>query len=175
MKSESSIRQSIVPTEKRAGGISPSRAYSGDMSGSGRVRILRREPVADARGAEGSLVRQQLQGHVLHVMSAEGPASTMNVDVDTDRLAVGTDDSHLDWAAAAGYLDVSRLLQEDWRGKDPLSFSPCLPCDLRRELVHRGLGGDKGFELCVERPSLVYVVLLDVGRGRTNRGHWSSV
>jgi len=35
------------------------------------------------------------------------------------------------------------------------------------------LGGDQSFELGVERPCLVDVFLLHVGRGRPNRGHWS--
>src|SRR5712692_4989085 len=139
----------------------------------GGVRVLRGEPVADARGAEAGLVGEQLQPGVLHVMRTEGPASAVDVEVDTRRCLVGTDDSHFDRTAAARDLDVSRVLQEYGRREDPLAFSPHPARDLRWERVHRWLAGDEGFELRVECSSLVYVLLLDAGGGRLDRGHWA--
>src|ERR1700674_84522 len=141
----------------------------------GRVRVLWGEPVVDAHSAEAGLVGEQLQGHVLHVVRAQGPASAMNVEVDARRLVVGTNEAQFDGTAAARDLDVLRLLQERWRRKDPLSFSPRAPRDLRSERVHRWLGADECFELRVECPSLVYVLLLDIGRGGPNPGHCASV
>src|SRR6266851_194814 len=68
----------------------------------GRVWILRGEPVIDARGAEAGLVGEQFQRRILHVVRTKGPASAMNVEVDADRFAIGTDDAHFDRTAATG-------------------------------------------------------------------------
>src|SRR5260370_23736330 len=139
----------------------------------GGARVRRGEPVPNARGAEPRLVREQLQPDVLHVMRTQGPASAMDVEVDTRRLLVRPDDAHFDRTAAARDLDVLRVLQEHGRWKDPFAFSPRSPRDLGWERVHRWLAGDEGFELRVECSSLVYVLLLDAGGGRPNRGHWA--
>src|SRR6266851_4347841 len=139
----------------------------------GGVGVLRGEPVANARGAEPGLVGEQLQPDVLHVMGTQGPASAMDVEVDTRRLLVGPDDAHLDRTAAASNLDVTRVLQEHGRRKDPFAFTPRSPRDLGWERVHRWLGRDEGFELRVECPNLVYVFLPDTCGGRLDRGHWA--
>src|SRR6266852_9432646 len=141
--------------------------------GAGGVRVLWGEPVANARGAEPRLVGEQLQPDVLHVMGTQGPASAMDVEVDTRRLLVGPDDAHLDRTAAARNLDVTRVLQEHGRRKDPFAFTPRSPRDLGWERVHRWLAGDERFELRVECPSLVYVLLLDACGGRLDSGHWA--
>ncbi len=139
----------------------------------GGVRILWGKPVADARGAQPRLVGEQLQPDVLHVVRTQGPASAVDVEVDTRRLLVGPDDAHFDRTAAARDLDVPGVLQENGSRKDPLAFSSHLARDLGWERVHRWLAGDEGFELCVEYPSLVYVLLLDACGGRLDSGHWA--
>src|SRR5712692_5832943 len=141
--------------------------------GAGGVRVLWGEPVANARGAEPRLIGEQLQPDVLHVVRTQGPASAVDVEVDTRRLLVGPDDAHLDRTAAARDLDVTGVLQENGSRKDPLAFSPHPPRDLGWERVHRWLGRDERFELRVECPSLVYVLLLDARGGRLDRGHWA--
>src|SRR5437660_9303232 len=112
----------------------------------GRVWILWGQPVTDARGGEAGLVGELLQGHVLHVVRSQRPASAVNVQVDTGRLSVGTDEAHFDRTAAARDLYVSRLLKEHRRREDPLSFSPRPACDLWRNCVDQRLGRDEGLQ-----------------------------
>src|ERR1700730_8952027 len=135
----------------------------------GRIWVLGGEPVIDARGGEAGLVGELLQGHVLHVVPAQGPASTVNVEVDTGRSSVRADETHFDRTAPARDLYIPRLLQERWRRKDPLTCSPRAPSELWRNRVDQRLRCDEGLELGVERPRLVYIMLLDVRRGVPNR------
>src|SRR5260370_16275948 len=125
----------------------------------------------EAGGGERGFVGEELKADVMHVVRAARPRAAVDVEVDADGLAVGTDDADLYRPGAAGDLDVPRLLEEDRRGKDALSLPPRPARDLGWHGLHSRLGGDKGFELRVESARLVDVLLLDLGRGGPNRGH----
>src|SRR5439155_1152442 len=116
---------------------------------------------------------EEHQGHVLHVVRAQGPAAAVYMEIDASRLLVRTQDPDLERTAAARDFYVPRLVQEYGRWKDALALPPGPPRHVWRDRDHGYLGGDQSFELGVERPCLVDVFLLHVGRGRPNRGHWS--
>jgi hypothetical protein len=93
----------------------------------------------------------------------------VNVEVDTGRLSVWTDEAHFDRTAADHDLYVPRFLQEHWRRKDAFSCSPQLPRHLGSDREDWRLRGNEGLKLRVERPRFIYVLLLDVMSGRPNR------
>src|SRR5260370_16549726 len=116
----------------------------------------------EAGGGERGFVGEELKADVMHVVPAERPPAAVDVEVDADRLAVGTDDADLYRPGAAGDLDVPRLLEEDRRGKDALSLPPRPARDLGWHGLHSRLGGDKGFELPVPTPRPAHVLPLDL-------------